>query len=344
MSVGLSSASSPPSGSSTSRATTSELEARRRANRSSTEAVAASGSSTSTAGISSVIGSSATSSSVAGSSSSPGSPASSTSSSSTSSSSTSSGGDGTDSRWRSTMAAGRSISPSTSTAVSGPPASAPRPGRSRESRPSSSMSSARLGLEAGEDGVQLEPGSAQRVHHLAVAGLEGLDLRLREVAAAGEVGEDPLPQLAGLGDHRPPFGLGRLDLGFSGRPAPPAGGGRPRPRRRRAHGRPRARHRGAGGRTLPRPWPGSAPTASWAVDSTRAASSPSLAATVASSMCSGAAARGLLPGVVEIPRQPVPLVLEPAHLLGDLAEEGADGGRIEPLAGGRERRTGDAAG
>ncbi len=76
----------------------------------------------------------------------------------------------------------------------------------------------RLRLEAGEDAVQLEPGPAQRVHHLAVAGLQRLDLRLREVAPAGEVGEDPLPQLTGLGDHRPPFRLGRLDLGFRGRP------------------------------------------------------------------------------------------------------------------------------
>ena len=205
------------------------------------------------------------------------------------------------------------------------------------------MSSAVSRLEAGEDAVQLEPGPRQRVHHLAVAGLQGLDLRLREVAPAGEVGEDPLPQLAGLGDHRPPFCLGRLDLGFSGRlrllaavcgldlgVAALTGGlelGIAEQAGRCVLGLGAdLRRRLVGGRQHPRRL------------------LPQLGGHRGLVHVLGGGGLRLLPGVVEIPRQPVPFVLEPAHLLGDLAEEGADGGRIEPLAGGRERRTGDAAG
>ena len=84
--------------------------------------------------------------------------------------------------------------------------------------------------------------------------------------------------------------------------------------------------------------------ASCAVDSTRAASSPNLAATVASSMCSveawrtccRASSRSLASRSRSCWRRPSSWETSLRNV--------ADGGRIEPLAGGRERRTGDGAG
>ena len=92
------------------------------------------------------------------------------------------------------MAAGRSISPSTSTAVSGPPASGPPPGQVEVFEAVVLQVLGRLRLEAGEDALQLDHRAAQRIYDLAVADLERLDL-FPGGAAAGEVGEDPLPQL-----------------------------------------------------------------------------------------------------------------------------------------------------
>ena len=200
-----------------------------------------------------------------------------------------------------------------------------------------------LRLQVLDDGIQVAAGPSERVHDLLAAGLQDLDLLTGQIPAPGQVAEDALADGPGLRDHLPALELGRLDLALGlvlRLLAAPGGldlGVAPEPGRvELGVAQQPARGLVRSGPDLCRRLVGRGQDARRLL--TELGGDRGLVEVLGGLVTAG------LSGLLQLPHQPVPVVLGPTQLLGDAAQEVAHGRRLEALAGHREARTGHGPG